>query len=222
MLIFEQPRGDVTAFSITYDFQCNARQFQTRDAVFMTTANTQDSENGVVNAWGAVTTGSVSDLLQNAACHNQFGADAHQVMTSPAAEAPALFRRVASTATPPARRGETPPPSPSGPIICRGVMYIDGAAARSINAWVTIESDVITVRYAADDINFTQRYRYTRTPEGDYRMALPNGWMTYSANRRSLISRYSIVSEVDDADPNNPYPVEIRRRVEDRLICTAG
>jgi hypothetical protein len=110
MSVFEQPRGDVKAFAITYAFRCAARQFQTSDAVFTTTANTQEPETGIVDDWGAVVPGSVAAILLDAACFGRFGREAQRIAAAPLSEAGAIFARLTATVqAPPTRRPNAPP-----------------------------------------------------------------------------------------------------------------
>lgn len=92
MHVFEQPRGDVRAFAITYAFLCGARRFQSRDAVFSTTSNTENPHNGIVDDWSAAAPGSVAALILDAACAGRFDSEAHSIAGTPFAAADAMFR----------------------------------------------------------------------------------------------------------------------------------
>jgi hypothetical protein len=91
MAVFEQPRGDVKAFVITYGFQCRARRFQTRDAIFTTTAGTNEPEAGIAQDWTGVEPGSVAALVLDAACSGSMSNEARRIAGAPVEEAGRMF-----------------------------------------------------------------------------------------------------------------------------------
>lgn len=104
MQVFEQPRGDVRAYAITYEFRCGARRFQSRDALFTTTGSGDVPESGIVDAWSAAVPGSTAALLLDAACFGRFESAARRIAGAPTAEAGRMFRAAPVTAsTTPAR-----------------------------------------------------------------------------------------------------------------------
>lgn len=122
---FEQPRGDVRAFAITYDFRCGARHYRARDALFYTTANTQAPENGVVDDWSPVVAGSVAAQILDAACNGRFDGAARRIAGAPMAEAARMFSERAALA----QAAPEPRPGPSG-LMSRDelLLCLDGLA----------------------------------------------------------------------------------------------
>jgi hypothetical protein len=97
----------VKAFAITYELQCAARRFRSRDVVFSTTANTEAPESGVIDEWSGAAPGSVAALVLDAACFGRMDSEARQIAGAPRAEAERIFaeRRVVADAAPTPRAG---------------------------------------------------------------------------------------------------------------------
>lgn len=137
MAVFEQPRGGMKAFAMTYAFRCAARQFQTRDAVFTTIANRQEAENGLLDDWSAVVPGSVAATLLDAACHGRFDREARRIAAAPMVEASRIFRgEIQSAAAPqrgPARRSA---PRAGGGLLTRDeLLRCMGAPSNAVSDW---------------------------------------------------------------------------------------
>ncbi|MEA3043160.1 MAG: hypothetical protein QOH47_998 [Sphingomonadales bacterium] len=101
MAVFEQPRGDLKAFAITYELQCGARRFRTRDALFTTIAGTEEPEAGIAQDWTEAGPGSVAALVLDAACFGRMDGAARRIAGPPLAEAESIFRGAVQIAAAP-------------------------------------------------------------------------------------------------------------------------
>ncbi len=215
MIVFERPRGEVRGFAITYEFQCGAKRIQSRDALFTTTANMIETENGIVDQWSPAVSGSVAFLVLAATCYDRFDSAARQIVGAPLVEAERMFQSAAALANlgrAPTREDCLAMPEPEGSECvgvvggaalarldavlprqrsqCSGDVYADGREAGRFAVSLSFSDRQGTLRFQPDPYRLSGRYR-AQLAGDSIELLLPNNIVAnYSPVHSQLRMRF--------------------------------